>query len=1031
MLLASAAWAPPRARRVCSDVCAPRAIATALAASAPPSMFPSNRPSLVILRVYVLLVCTILLPLMATGTTADVPRSFWTRQRASTLTFSAGDLTITVGADGTVQKAEISGEDTLCASEQTKLMSATISGHEVNATAVAMSTTGVLKVSFGSYASVHALVNSTGSFLVLRVQTVAGANVSDITVAKVLVNSAKFAALAAAAYGAGPSSMLFLPATLSLDVLASNHSNGCTMLSARSYNKSGLAQSVAIWGGGDGIHGLTSAIQKGEQMFDLPSPAIGGIWAKSSPQLSKGYFLMSVDPTTVNQTIEFALQSGIPYITMLVGSWTSSQGHYNVSTAWGGMEGLKAAARLITSRGLKLGLHSLSANIATHDPYVSPVPDPRLAKRAGLTLDADIGTSDAWLPLQQKPTIPNPYGSLAPAGGLDVMVDSEIMTYSHTNTSEPFGLAKVKRGAYGTIPTAHKRGAKVYYMLRSGDGFLPDPDSTLLEEVAANLAHSYNELGAEMIYCDGLEHLTLTGHFSMAKFQRALFKNLKGNILAESSSQTSYTWHLNARSGQTDWAATDSRVFMDDTKAASCLHALDGMQGPDMGWWGYLLYKQGSYYATTPSEIEYMAARAVAYGASPNLETRIADLLSNGRTTEAFSRMRPWWGLQLPTMVKGRLRQPGVDFALSISSNGTADKFGVITPVRVHAPHVAEPNRSETLQWSYQPFFNHTSTLHGVRIRALSAVAATSSEQDIDLLRLNDVSVVRTNKCQSGGSYVPADQVTFTEGRDLQQLRYAGHKTNTTIAWDLNDTEGIPSFRLNYTASSVTSVGCLRQRYATPLDLQNNTAILVKVFGDNSGALLNIELQAGEFFREFFVPITFYGWQQVPLAVPETVNLFHHKGGIFQLPAGNNAKMAMRDFAWSRTLGINFFITGVLKCNISIGTIAGRAEHPATLTRATFTAGDVSLSIPSLRGGGGKSDYLECQNIADPSTCRVFDADGHSLNHSAVDVGTESVTESSDHELSLKYPPGTNSRPRLEVTVMEHSQNTLGPFPAK
>ena len=194
------------------------------------------------------------------------------------------------------------------------------------------------------------------------------------------------------------------------------------------------------------------------------------------------------------------------------------------------------------------------------------------------------------------------------------------------------------------------------------------------------------------------------------------------------------------------------------------------------------------------------------------------------------------------------------------------------------------------------------------------------------------------------------------------------------------------------------------------------------------------ELQAGEFFREFFVPVTFYGWQQIPLAVPETVNLFKHKGGIFQLPAGNNAKMAMRDFAWSRTLGINFFITGVLECKISIGSITGRAEHPATLTGATFTAGDVSLRIPAgLRGGGGQSDYLECHNIADPSSCRTFNADGHSLDLLAVGAGNSFATNSSAYELSLKYPPGpsSDSQPRLEVTVMEQSENTLGPFPAR
>jgi hypothetical protein len=933
------------------------------------------------------------------------------------VTIIAGSLTITVGQDGGVGKVEISGQDLLCGpSGQVKIMSATIGAHRANATALTLSTAGELTVSLGSVATVNALVNATDGFVVLTVVSVTGTNVSDLTFANLPIKSPMRAASAAAAYG-GSSSVLLLPATLSVDVRASQHGVGCTMLSAQSYAASGLAQAVAIWAGVGGTAGLTGAIQKGEKQFKLTSPTIAGVWAKQSPALRKGYFLMSVDPTTLNQTIEFALQSGIPYITMLVGSWTSSQGHYNVSDAWGGMRGMKAAVRQIKSHGLKVGIHSLSANIATHDPYVSPVPDPRLAKQGGLTLDADIGPASTWLPLHQTPNIPNPYGALAPAGGLDVMIDSEIMTYRHANASAPFGLGGVNRGAYGTAAAGHKRGATVYYMLRSGDGFLPDPDSTLLDELAANLARSYNEIGAEMIYCDGLEHLLLTGHFSMAKFQSALFTHLRGDVLAESSAETSHTWHFNARSGQTDWAATDSRVFMDDTKAASCVSARENLQGPDMGWWGYLTFKQGSYYATTPFEIEYMASRAVAYGASPNLETRISNLIANGRTVEAFARMKPWWGLSLSDAVKTQLKEPGIDFSLTM--DGTK---GVITPVRVHAAHVAEPDRPDTLRWDYQQYFN-SSKVRGVRIRALSSVAGKASDKDIDLLRLSDKGVVRTTKCQSAGSYVPA------LAADELQLP-AIPKVNTTIEWALTSKGGVASLQMNYSAPSPMAVGCLRQRFLSPLDLSNNTALLVKVFGDNSGALLNIELQSGDFYREFFVAVSFKGWQEIPLGVPETANLFKHKGGNFQLPTGNNAKMAMRDFGWSSTLGINFFITGVTKANISIGNIEGRAESPATLTaRATLVARGLSLAIPTgLRGGGGHSDYIECEDIANATSCLSFDADGHALDIAAADSKGAAITVAEPDGLSVEFKAASTLRPRLEVTVMERNDEKLGPF---
>ena len=372
--------------------------------------------------------------------------------KSDDVTITAGSLTLILGQDGGVEKVDISGQDLLCGpSGQTKLMSATVSDHRVNATALTCTLTGgELTVSLASVATVHAHVNATDGFLLLTIVSVTGTNVSGLTFSNIPVNSPMFAPSAAAAYGAA-SSVLILPATMSVDVSASQHGVGCTMLSARSYAADGLAQAVVIWGGGSGVGRLAGAIEKGEKEFGLPNPTIGGVWAKQSPALQKGYFLMSVDPTTLNQTIEFALQSGLPYITMLVGSWTSSQGHYNVSSVWGGMEGMKAAVLQTKSNGLKVGIHSLSANIATHDSYVSPIPDPRLAKQGGLTLDADVSPTSTWLPLQQIPNnVPNPYGVLAPVGGLDVTIDSEICTYSHGNSSAPFGLGGVKRGAYGT-----------------------------------------------------------------------------------------------------------------------------------------------------------------------------------------------------------------------------------------------------------------------------------------------------------------------------------------------------------------------------------------------------------------------------------------------------------------------------------------------------------------------------------------------------------------------------------------------------
>ena len=186
----------------------------------------------------------------------------------------------------------------------------------------------------------------------------------------------------------------------------------------------------------------------------------------------------------------------------------------------------------------------------------------------------------------------------------------------------------------------------------------------------------------------------------------------------------------------------------------------------------------------------------------------------------------------------------------------------------------------------------------------------------------------------------------------------------------------------------------------------------------------------GGFYREYFVNLTFTGWKEIPLAVPETARLFKHTGGDFQLPSGNNNKMAMRNFQWRRSLGINFFITGVTQANISIGAITGRAESPATLASAILQTGAVKLRIPALRGGGGHCDYVECEDVANATTCTTFDADGHILSSVGADAMGEYVAAWETDAMSVEFA-SPSPQPRLEVTVMERNDDKLGPFPLK
>ena len=66
---------------------------------------------------------------------------------------------------------------------------------------------------------------------------------------------------------------------------------------------------------------------------------------------------------------------------------------------------MTAAVAKIKAAGLKAGCHTMSGNIVKTDAYVTPVPDPRLAKTAGgtRTLASAIGAADTWISLLESP----------------------------------------------------------------------------------------------------------------------------------------------------------------------------------------------------------------------------------------------------------------------------------------------------------------------------------------------------------------------------------------------------------------------------------------------------------------------------------------------------------------------------------------------------------------------------------------------------------------------------------------------------
>ena len=527
---------------------------------------------------------------------------------------------------------------------------------------------------------------------------------------------------------------------------------------------------------------------------------------------------------------------------------------------------------------------------------------------------------------------------------------------------------------------------------------------------------------------------------------------------------------MDSRSGQSDFAATDSKAFMDGMKDYSVRRAKRELFTPDLGWWGYLPYTL-SYYATTPDEVWYMASRAASYGGSPALETEFDKLGANGRTDEALAGMAPWGRLILPDSVKALLATPSTDFELVENSTGW-----YIRTVQYHPRHVANLEDPASCTWSVNAAFN--SSTFGVRMRALPSIVAFGSpdnddDDDIDLLALdsNADKVSRKIGCHGHvGTVWPGTTPPQLQSQPPPPphpppltARVADRAPIFMNASVEPAPEGAPdgiarAVHLNYSANggpfnTSDTVGCAQTLFTQPLNLTVNRPLSATVFGDGSAAVLDVQLCAsgGTTCVHFFVAVNHTGWRVIALPLPETRRLFDH----IQL-CGVNGDMfcitAMRGFTWAAVAEVNLLLTAAPSATVFVGRIIAHRERPANLSATTFiTVGAQRLSLPMpLRAkpcppaapgvpacvtGEGCADYLECTALS-PSTCRAFDATNHRLLDTAAPIATEAAMTAvrtaagGGGELTVTVG-GDTVGARAEVTVIERSTELLGPFAAR
>ncbi|MDA0195439.1 MAG: hypothetical protein O2887_05460 [Bacteroidetes bacterium] len=394
-----------------------------------------------------------------------------------------------------------------------------------------------------------------------------------------------------------------------------------------------IGSKIALFGSPESA--ALEIIGKIELAEGLPHPIIDGKWGKMARTASAAYMILAFNEKNIDQAIKYTKNAGLRYL-YHPGPF-ENWGHFDLNEGFpNGREGMKTIVDKAKNKGVLVGVHTLSNFITTNDPYVTPIPDERLAKVGSSVLNENIDTSQKEIPI----TSPDFFNELENNNLKTAQVGSELIRYGSVSKQAPWMLLDCQRGAYGTEVSIHEKGVKISLLADHGyKVFLTTPG--LGDEMARNIADLFNETGLRQISFDGVEGNRSTG---MGNYGEILFTNawydylsedIKTHFIADASRTSHYFWHIYSRmnwgepwyagfrESQTEYRLKNQKYFQ--------RNYMPGM----LGWF--------SMHPTTSIEdIEWMLARSAAFNAGYAFVVNIEALEKNGYTNEILDAIGEW-----------------------------------------------------------------------------------------------------------------------------------------------------------------------------------------------------------------------------------------------------------------------------------------------------------------------------------------------------------------------------------------------------
>lgn len=270
---------------------------------------------------------------------------------------------------------------------------------------------------------------------------------------------------------------------------------------------------------------------------DLPKPAIkepftrerARRWLEEFARLYSDQTRMTIaaqSPEELYAVTKVAERAGVTHVKLHTDTWrgeywpvTQSHVYINPKVFPNGVEDLKKYTDYLRQRGMFLEIHTTSAGIGPRDPKrIAGHVSRELASWGNGAVEAAISATDTTIRFRPNPGTDFPLVGSSIAGqrsNLDgffvpsfMRIGDEIVRVGNfQDTDKPvWTLTNCTRGIGATSAAAHAGGDEMVGLISAyGQNFMPDVDSPLLEEMAQEYADLANAIGLGRLEYDALE----------------------------------------------------------------------------------------------------------------------------------------------------------------------------------------------------------------------------------------------------------------------------------------------------------------------------------------------------------------------------------------------------------------------------------------------------------------------------------------------------------------------------------------------